>query len=189
MSCSLSRVTCHVSARHIFTWRVSPTNCGHPSARRQFPQQRNSSQQQRICSGCAVVQAAQARHHLFRFSPPLNLLSCPGQTAAGWQCRNKYLGAQIINHAKSRYPSTACTSCTCTSESMAPSCRSMTFSAPLCCSVVQDTRAVHPHTTTTTAMIPALCASCRGKGWRLFSPLALTLAESWCTLHAGSWYF
>ena len=67
VSCSLSRVTCHVSARHIFTWRVSPTNCGHPSARRQFPQQRNSSQQQRICSGCAVVQAP---HHLFRFSQP-----------------------------------------------------------------------------------------------------------------------
>ena len=77
-------------------------------------------------------------------SAELNLLSCPGQTAADWQCRNIHFGAQIITHAKSRYPST---SCTCTSESMAPSCRSMTFSAPLCCSVVQDTRAVHPHTT------------------------------------------
>ena len=187
MSCSLSRVTCHVSARHIFTWRVSPTNCGHPSARRQFPQQRNSSQQQRICSGCAVVQA---RHRttcsdsLSRAQPVV--MSWPN--CSGLAVQKQIFGCSNYSQAGARYPSR---SCTCTSESMAPSCRSMTFSAPLCCSVVQDTRAVHPHTTTTTTtvMIPALCASCRGKGWRLFSPLALTLAESWCTLHAGSWYF
>ena len=183
MSCSLSRVTCHVSARHIFTWRVSPTNCGHPSARRQFPQQRNSSQQQRICSGCAVVQA---RHHLFRFSQP-------SSTCCHVLAKLQRIGSADTTIWVLKFQDIPpFSSCTCTSEYMAPSCRSMTFSAPLCCSVVQDTRAVHPHTTTTTtttAMIPALCASCRGKGWRLFSPLALTLAESWCTLHAGSWYF
>ena len=186
MSCSLSRVTCHVSARHIFTWRASPTNCGHPSARRQFPQQRNSSQHQRICSGCAVVQAP---HHLFRFSQPSSTCCHVLAKLQRIGSAETYIWVLKLYSCKTtRYPST---SCTCTSESMAPSCRSMTFSAPLCCSVVQDTRAVHPHTTTTTttAMIPALCASCRGKGWRLFSPLALTLAESWCTLHAGSWYF
>ena len=188
MSCSLSRVTCHVSARHIFTWRVSPTNCGHPSARRQFPQQRNSSQQQRICSGCAVVQAPHrttCSDSLSRAQPVvMSWPNCSGlavQKYTFWcsnynSCKIK-ISLHIMHMHKRVYA--------------APSCRSMTFSAPLCCSVVQDTRAVHPHTTTTTttAMIPALCASCRGKGWRLFSPLALTLAESWCTLHASSWYF
>ena len=180
-------VTCHVSrvrSSHLPVARVP-----HQLRPSVSPQTVSTTAQQQSTAAdllwlCGCTGTAQ--HHLFRFSPPLNLLSCPGQTAAGWQCRNIHFGAQIITHAKSRYPST---SCTCTSEYMAPSCRSMTFSAPLCCSVVQDTRAVHPHTTTTTAMIPALCASCRGKGWRLFSPLALTLAESWCTLHASSWYF
>ena len=183
-------VTCHVSrvrSSHLHVARV-PHQL-RPSVSPQTVSTTAQQQQQSSAADLLWLCGCTGTAPLVQIlSAELNLLSCPGQTAADWQCRNIHFGAQIITHAKSRYPST---SCTCTSESMAPSCRSMTFSAPLCCSVVQDTRAVHPHTTTTTttAMIPALCASCRGKGWRLFSPLALTLAESWCTLHASSWYF
>ena len=183
--CHVSRVTCPLVTS-------SRGACPPPTAAIRQPADSFHNSATAVNSSGSALVVRLYRHRTAPLvqilSAELNLLSCPGQTAADWQCRNIHFGAQIITHAKSRYPST---SCTCTSESMAPSCRSMTFSAPLCCSVVQDTRAVHPHTTTTTtttAMIPALCASCRGKGWRLFSPLALTLAESWCTLHAGSWY-
>ena len=181
-------VTCHVSrvrSSHLHVARVP-----HQLRPSVSPQTVSTTAQQQSTAAdllwlCGCTGAAPLVQIL---SAELNLLSCPGQTAADWQCRYNYLGAQIP-----RYPSLLIMHMH-KRVYAAPSCRSMTFSAPLCCSVVQDTRAVHPHTTTTTtttttAMIPALCASCRGKGWRLFSPLALTLAESWCTLHASSWYF
>ena len=142
MSCSLSRVTCPLVTS-------SRGACLPPTAAiRQPADSFHNSATAVNSSGSALV--VRLYRHGTGTAPLVQILT-PAQpvvmswpNCSGLAVQKLIFGCSNYSHAKSRYPSR---SCTCTSEYMAPSCRSMTFSAPLCCSVVQDTRAVHPHTT------------------------------------------
>ena len=98
-------VTCHVSrvrSSHLHVARVP-----HQLRPSVSPQTVSTTAQQQSTAAdllwlCGCTGAAPLVQIL---SAELNLLSCPGQTAADWQCRYNYLGAQIIVKQEQDIPS------------------------------------------------------------------------------------